>query len=89
MSRDGYNTDERLLDAIEAVTAGNLDCAGECGQGGCDGDHPENCDDPAVVLWRDGGRETELHAWLDVRRPGWRADAPLPWGEGELEEAAV
>ena len=89
MMRGGYETDDRLVDAIEAITGGNLGCAGECGQGGCDGSHPEDCADPAVVLWRDGGRENELRTWLDAHRPGWRADAPLPWGECELEEETV
>ena len=73
--RDGYQTDERLLDAIEAITGGDLDAS--------DG-YPEDSDDPAVALWRDGGRDDELREWLDANRPGWRADAPLSWGSGEL-----
>ena len=31
MMRGGYETDDRLVDAIEAITGGNLGCAGECG----------------------------------------------------------
>ena len=86
MSRDGYNSDDRLLEAIEAITGGNLDCEGECGNFGCDGTQPENCGDEAVILWCDGGREDEIRAWLDQHYPEWRDDAPLEWGAGELED---
>ena len=85
MSRDGYNSDDRLLDAIEAITDGNLDCEGDCGNEACDGTHPEDCGDDAVALWRDGGRENELRTWLDKKHPGWRDDAPLAWGAGHLD----
>ena len=77
MSRNGYETDDRLLDAIEAISGGSLDCA--------DGTHPENCSNPAVVLWRDGGEDDRLRSWLDEHHPGWRDDAPLPWGSGEFD----
>lgn len=92
MHRNGYETDDRLLDAIDAITGGDLDCEGQCG-GHVDlnpydpdyRDHCiEDCNDPAVVLWREGGRENELRRWLDKNHPGWRADAPLAWGAGEL-----
>jgi hypothetical protein len=85
MSRDGYNSDDRLLDAIEAITGGNLDCEGDCGNDACDGTHPEDCGDAAVSLWCDGGREDELRAWLDKKHPGWSDEAPLAWGAGHLE----
>ena len=84
MSRDGYQTDGRILEAIEAITGGNLDCQGECDNFGCDGMHPENCADDAVTLWRDGGREDEIRAWLDKNYPDWTDDAPLMWGCDEL-----
>lgn len=84
MSRDGYMTDDRILDCIEALTGGNLECRGECGAPACEGGHPEDCNDPAVKLWADGGRDKELIAWLDKNRPGWRDDAPLCWGAGYL-----
>jgi hypothetical protein len=84
VSRDGYNTDDRLLEAIEAITDGDIGCCGDCGEYACDGSHPENCGDEAVALWRDGGRENELREWLDKKYPKWRDDAPLSWGAGEL-----
>lgn len=84
MSRNGYNSDERVLEAIEAITGGNLDCNGNCDNEECDGAHPENCGDAAVILWCDGGRENELRAWLDKHYPEWRNDAPLAWGAGHL-----
>ena len=85
MSRDGYNSDDRLLDAIEAITGGNLDCSGDCDNEACDGAHPEDCADDAVALWYNGGREDELRTWLDKKYPTWRDDAPLAWGAGYLE----
>lgn len=47
MSRNGYNTDARLLSVIEQYTGGSLDNGS---------DHPELDTDPAVALWRDGCR---------------------------------
>jgi len=84
MSRDGYNTDARLMEAIEAVTGGNLDCRGECGNSGCDGTQPQLCGDPAVKLWCDGGHEQELRDWLNNNYPDWKNDSPLIWGEDKL-----
>ena len=85
MSRNRYETDDRLLDAIEAISGGSLDCAGRCENPNCDGTHPENCSDSAVALWRDGGEDDRLRSWLDEHHPGWRDDAPLAWGAEEFE----
>jgi len=88
MSRDGYQTDERLLEAIEAITGGNLNCNGECEHPMCDGSHPEKCYDPAVMLWTEGGREADIRAWLNAHYPDWAEDAPLYWGGGPLYKEA-
>ena len=80
-----YNTDERLLEAIETITGGNLACVGGCNNPLCDGIHPEHCSDPAVVLWREGGRQNELMVWLDKKYPEWHVDmkrVPIYWKEG-------
>ena len=82
---NSYETDEMILEAIEAITGGNLECGGECGNFACDGSHPENCDDPAVQMWCEGGNDEKVRAWLDVNYPSWRDEAPLPWGAGELD----
>ena len=81
----GFGTDERLLEAIEAVSGGCLGCSGGCDEQLCDDAHSDYCCDPAVVLWRDGGEDEALRAWLDSHYPEWREDAPLPWGAGEFE----
>jgi hypothetical protein len=78
---DGWKSDDALLQAIEAVTGGTMDHEPEtCGSVRCDGRTPDNCQDPAVALWRDGGREDELAAYLDEHTPGWR-NAGLYWGD--------
>lgn len=89
MSRDSYRTDRRLMQAIEGITGGNLDCAGECGNHACDGTDAGRCADVAVALWRAGGREDELRAWLDTHYQDWRDDAPIDWGEGYLRASAA
>jgi len=85
---DGYETDDRIMDAIEHLVNSEFGCGGECGNPGCDGSHPESCDNPAVMLWCDGGRDDELRSWLDKHHNGWRDDGPLSWGAGELREEA-
>jgi len=72
---DGYQTDGRLLEAIEEVAGGTL------GQS----EESEYSKDPAEVLWREGGRDAELITWLDAHYPDWHEDAPLCWGEGNLD----
>ena len=66
VTREGYQTDDRILDAIEAITGGNL--------------LANHSADPARQLWLHGGREAEIRAWLDKHRPNWRDEAPLWWG---------
>lgn len=85
MSKLELETDNRLLQAIEAISGGDLDCSGDCGNAMCDGGHPENCDDPVMELWREGGRDQEMRDWLDEHYPDWRDDAPLAWGSDEFE----
>jgi hypothetical protein len=38
----------------------------------------------AVALWRDGGQEIKIRAWLDKNRPGWRNAVAL-WRDGGME----
>ena len=69
----GYCTDKMILDAIEAIAGDELFYDDETGEMSA-----------AHFLWSEGGRDEELRTWLDKNRPGWRDDAPLPWGAGEL-----
>jgi hypothetical protein len=71
MSRSGYQTDERILCAIEALTQGNM--------------NSRDIYDPAISLWAEGGREDEIRVWLDEYHPEWRDEAPLHWGEEEFK----
>ena len=70
-----YDTDQRVMRAIEALTGGDFSNGSS---------HPENDDDPAVVEWREGNlSNAELTQWLDQNEPGWREEAPLSWGAGQ------
>ena len=74
-----YNTSDEIVEAIESITGARLQCRGDCGAPFCDGHHPENCSNPAVVLWRDGGQESRIQAFLDANYPDW-TESKLWWG---------
>lgn len=74
MNRSGYCTDERLLDAIEAVSGDDLWFDDETGEMSA-----------AHMLWDDGGKDNEIRVWLDANYPEWKNDAPLAWGWGEFK----
>ena len=70
MSKLELETDNRLLQAIEAISGGDLDCSGDCGNAMCDGGHPENCDQ----LWSYGEKEEGTRksgiGWTSITRIG-------------------
>lgn len=74
-----YETDERILLAIEAVAGDTLD-------DGLDDNHePVRPPSRAHLLWANGGREAEIRTALDHLSPGWRDDAPLSWWDNRFE----
>jgi len=71
---DGFETDYRILDAIEEIAGMSLL--------NDDGDTDE--ESKAYILWTNGGDEKEILQYLDENYPDWKDYAPLYWGYGGI-----
>jgi len=72
---EGFETDYRILHAIESLT--NSDLIGP------DGETDEKSQ--AYIWWTNGHNEDQIIAFLDENYPDWRENKYLQWGDGKLD----
>jgi len=70
---EGYETDYRILDAIEEITKSNIT------------DHESG----AYSWWVNGGDEEKIITYLDDNHTDWRENKHLNWGDGILKNDKI
>ena len=63
---DGFETDYRILDALEEITGTDI----------------TDDESAAYKWWANGGNEDQIVEYINIHYPDWKESAPLYWGAG-------